>query len=311
MLSRRNIRFKIMKVLYAMNRDKAITKGKAERIYKQKVEFSYDLYLLNLLQLVKIAEYSNKDAAIRSAKILPSAEDKRFIPKLFDNPCTASIFENEGLQYILKDRKLRNRLDADLTRNLYLSFSKTPEYKTYINTDESTIKDHTNILLALYRHCAKDEHYNEYFEDMHIQWMDDCSLVVGAMKKTLKTLPVSGKFYSDYEPDDLTTEDYGEELLHRVIFHDEELLEHIKPTLKNWEADRVAIIDMILIKMALCEFLYFETIPPKVTINEYVEVSKVYSTPKSKDFVNGVLDKLSKQLKKDGHLNKAGRGLID
>ncbi len=311
MLSRRNIRFKVMKVLYAMNRDKAITKRMAKRIYKQSIDYSYDLYLLNVLQLVEIAEYSKKDAAIRSAKLLPSEEDKRFTPKLFDNPCILSIVENQGFQRALKERQLSEYINDDMTRNFYQAFAKMDAYKAYINNENTSKKDHANILLELYRYCSKDEDYNEFFEDVHNQWIDDSSLVVGAMKKTLKSFPLGEFFYKEYVPDDLTTEEYGEELLKLTIEEDEELLEYIKPTLKNWEAERVAIIDMILIKMALCEFLHFETIPPKVTINEYVEVSKLYSTPKSKDFVNGVLDKLSKQLKKDGKIVKKGRGLID
>lgn len=311
MLSRRNIRFKVMKVLYSMNRDKAITKRMAKNNYKRNIDFSYDLYLLNVLQLVKIAEYSQKDAAIRSAKLLPSEEDKRFVPKLYDNPCIMSIVENQGFQRAVKERQLSDSLDEDMTRNFYQTFAKMDAYKAYLMQEDSTKKDHANILLELYRYCSKDEDYNEFFEDIHNQWIDDSSLVVGAMKKTLKSFPLREFFYSDYVPDDLTTEDYGEELLVTTIEEDEELLAYIKPTLKNWEAERVAIIDMILIKMALCEFLYFETIPPKVTINEYVEVSKLYSTPKSKDFVNGVLDKLSKQLRKDGKIVKTGRGLID
>ena len=105
--------------------------------------------------------------------------------------------------------------------------------------------------------------------------------------------------------------EYGEDLLHKVIALDNELLEIIDPMLENWEAERVAVLDMILLKMAVCELMHFETIPTKVTINEYVDISKIYSTPKSKEFINGILDKLMKKLQDEGKINKQGRGLKD
>ena len=133
--------------------------------------------------------------------------------------------------------------------------------------------------------------------------------MVGAVKKTLKALPAETYFYEDYRPQPDTVNDFGEKLLRAVIEDDEELLETIEPTLRNWDADRLATIDMILLKMAVCELLSFPSIPTKVTLNEFVEVSKLYSTEKSKDFINGILDRLMKQLEKEGKIQKQGRGL--
>ena len=127
----------------------------------------------------------------------------------------------------------------------------------------------------------------------------------------MKALPVEDDFCSHYLPDDETVKGFGEELLRKVFHEDRELLEIIEPTLKNWDADRVATIDMILLKMALCELMIFPTIPTKVTLNEFVEISKRYSTEKSKDFINGILDRLMKQLNKDGKIKKEGRGLME
>jgi N utilization substance protein B len=148
-------------------------------------------------------------------------------------------------------------------------------------------------------------------EDKFENWIHDKSLVVGAIKKTIKALPATPNFYEDHLPDDETVKEFGEELLHKVLFFDEELLELVKPALKNWDLNRVAVIDLILIKMALCEMLYFPTIPVKVTINEFIDISKIYSTPKSKDFINGILDRLMKKLTEEGKIVKEGRGLID
>ena len=131
------------------------------------------------------------------------------------------------------------------------------------------------------------------------------------MKKTIKALPSPTDFYENYRPPKETTEEFGEMLLQGFIETDEELLQLIEPTLKNWDADRVALIDMILLKMALTELMNFPTIPSKVTLNEFVEISKLYSTEKSKDFINGILDRLMKKLNKEGKIKKEGRGLLE
>ncbi len=127
----------------------------------------------------------------------------------------------------------------------------------------------------------------------------------------MKALPTETDFFEEYRPNAETVEEFGVVLLDNVSNRDKELLELIEPTLKNWDADRVAIIDMILLKMALCELMNFPTIPTKVTLNEFVEISKLYSTDKSKDFINGILDRLMKKLAKDGKIEKEGRGLIE
>ena len=204
-----------------------------------------------------------------------------------------------------------DKIDEDLVRRLYTEFAKGEVYKKYLsNTDEST-EDQIDILLALFKVCTSDESFNEALEDLHATSIDDKSLVIGSIKKTLKALPVSPHFCLTYEPDDEAVVEFGEELLRKVFQEDGELLEIIEPTLKNWDADRVATIDMILLKMALCELMIFPTIPTKVTLNEFLEISKRYSTEKSKDFINGILDRLMKQLHKDGKIKKEGRGLVE
>jgi N utilization substance protein B len=146
-------------------------------------------------------------------------------------------------------------------------------------------------------------------EDLFPLWQDDKSLVVGAMKKTIKALPLDADFLEAFRPATETVTEFGEQLLDKVIQADAELLGLIEPSLQNWDADRVAVLDMIMLKMALSEFLYFSSIPTKVTLNEFVDISKLYSTDKSKEFVNGILDRLLRQLTDDKMINKSGRGL--
>ncbi len=167
------------------------------------------------------------------------------------------------------------------------------------------------VLLELFRFLRKDEYFNEVVEDHFANWNDDQSLVIGAMKKVIKALPVEGNFLDEHYPDKETAEEFGKTLLQKVCENEDDIRNMVDPTLKNWDPERVAVIDMILLIMAVSEFLFFPTIPTKVTLNEYVEVSKLYSTPKSKDFINGVLDRLMKTLKAEGKIQKEGRGLID
>ena len=148
--------------------------------------------------------------------------------------------------------------------------------------------------------------------DQYPFWQEDKSLVIGALKKIFKQLPTTDeKFFEEYLPDNDTVIDFGKRLIELTMDQAGELEQLIEPTLKNWDMERLAVLDVILIKMALVEFLYFPTIPTKVTLDEYVDISKEYSTPKSKDFVNGILDRLMKSLSEEGKIKKEGRGLLE
>ncbi|HQU58542.1 MAG TPA: transcription antitermination factor NusB [Saprospiraceae bacterium] len=309
MLSRRNVRIKVMQMLYSMSRDSKLGLNDIVNRYRSNVQKSFELYLFTLLSLLRIAGYSKNDAAQKGAKLLPSEEDKQFTAKLVDNSLVLSLLNNQGLQQEFKKYKLASKFDHDNVRLFYTDFAKTDEYKEYIKDENSSEEGHRDILLGLFKHLINSESYDEFLEDNYSNWIDDKSLIVGAIKKTIKALPAEESFYEEYRPAAEAIEDFGEKLLRKVCETDEELLGLIEPTLRNWDADRVAVLDMILIKMALCELMDFPSIPTKVTLNEFVEISKLYSTDKSKDFINGILDRLMKQLHKDGKIQKTGRGL--
>lgn len=311
MLSRRNVRIKVMQMLYSMNRDTKLDSNTILTRYRRIIHKSYELYLFSLYAFMEVAVYSKKDAAKKMSKLLPSEEDKQFTAKLGENELVQSLFQNDALKRLFRSSKMEEQLDKDIIRRIYGAFSETDDYKAYIRQAVSEPEDHRHILLALFKYCAGSESYEDLMEDNYPLWQDDKSLVVGAIKKTIKALPANAETFEDYQPNVETTVDFGETLLVNVCNKDEKLLELIEPTLKNWDVDRVAVIDMILLKMALCELTEFSSIPTKVTLNEFVEISKMYSTEKSKDFINGILDRLLKKLNKDGKINKKGRGLIE
>ena len=311
MLSRRSVRIKVMQLLYMLNRDEQLAFPDMVKEYNDGIWKTYELYVLHLYLLLKVAQYAEKDAANRAAKHLPTDEDKAFTPRLYTNPYTQSLANHKQFLNVVAKYKANEGLDDDHIRAMYLAFADTSEYKAYLALPEPANEDHTKILLELYRFLTNHDLFVEISEDRYNNWPDDESLVTGAIKKTLKAMPASGEFYKEFEPADETVREFGEQLLRKTCQEDRALFEQIEPTLKNWDADRVAVLDMIMLKMALCELLHFPTIPTKVTLNEFVEISKVYSTEKSKDFINGILDRLMKRLLKEEKIVKEGRGLIE
>lgn len=300
-----------MQTLYALNRDEGLALAAAMTQYRQSVNRSFELYLFNLWQLLLTARYAHEDLARRRAKLLPSEEDKRFNARLCDNALTRSLLDNVELLKYVGAYHVEDKVDEDITRSLYSEFATTEDYLSYVAIENTDAGDHMHALLNLYKSCVGNELFNDRIEDYFPTWTDDKSLVVGSIKKTLKALPAPEDFLMEYIPPPDTTKEFGETLLANVFKQDDELLAMIEPTLKNWDVDRVAIIDMILLKMALVELMSFPTIPTKVTLNEFVEISKMYSTDKSKDFINGVLDRLMKKLLQEGKITKEGRGLIE
>lgn len=311
MLSRRGVRIKVMQVLFSLNRDEAFTFKEAKKRYWSSVEEAFSLYLFNLYGLIEIARQAVSDGKKRKSKHLPSDEDKTFSAKLFENDLIQSLETNKKLQQEFDQLNFTDKINTDYIKKIYNEFSANQAYKEYL-AKASTNEDHLEILLELYRVCRKHEFYVEQMDDNFTNWLDDKSVVIGTIKKTLKDLPNGeATHFKTYYPDDETCKTFGYDLLESTHKQDEELLTVIKPALQNWDHERLAVIDMILLKMALVEFLHCETIPTKVTLNEYVEVSKMYSTPKSKDFINGILDKLLKDLEEAGKIKKQGRGLLN
>jgi N utilization substance protein B len=293
-----------------IGRDPELGTDDALEFYRQALDRSQELYLLNLLTLLKTTEFALEDTERKQSKYLPSEEDKRFTAKIFTNKATQALFKEPDLQLTFKKKGIDKLVQEDTARKFYKSFAKTREYKDYVLHAKSTDRDR-DILLDLYKHLLKEEVFEETMDDHFPTWEDDKSLIVGAMKKTIKALPESPELFRTFRPDYEAGVEFGENLLVQVIDQDEEFEKIIEPSLENWEMDRVANIDMILLKMAICEFLSFPSIPTKVTLNEYVELSKIYSTDKSKDFINGILDKLLKDLGEKGAIKKSGRGLED
>lgn len=300
-----------MQTLYALSRDKDAATSLAQKDYTTLVEQSYKLYLFHLYLVRKIIIQSENDEIQRKVKYLPTVEDKKFTAILANNKISDSLLNNAELDREFEKREVMQLAgDEDILKKCYLNFSRQESYVAYFSKSEWTNSDHMDIMLSLYKFLIKDELFREITEDRFSNFVDDESLIAGALKKTIKSFPDHGPFFREYLPDSDTVEEFGLELLDKSIRLKEDLEAIIQSRLINWEMDRVAVIDMILLQMAAVELLHFPSIPIKVTLNEYIDLSKMYSTDKSKDFVNGLLDKLITDLTAEGKINKQGRGLI-
>ena len=314
MLSRRNIRIKVMQILYAATAEDNIKTKDLVKNYHTKINDAFELLLFNIFLLTKVAEEAVKDEKNRKSKHLPSSFDKAFVPKLYENDLLQSFINDPYIQKIAKNAEFEEKAGDDLAPIIYKKFSLAykDSYKEYILNPSSSKEEHRDMLLALYKYCIREsEIFIETMWAHYPSWIDDDSLIIGASKKIIKAMPLAEGFYKDYLPDDDAVNVFGAGLTEFIANNDARLLQTIGPELQNWESDRLASVDMILLKMGTAEFLDCSTIPAKVTINEYVEIAKAYSTDKSKEFINGLLDKVYKVLSKNEQIKKEGRGLIN
>ena len=299
-----------MQALYIKEVTKDIENKAIIDFYRKVVDDAYDILKLQLFLLAKIAESSKEDEERRKTKLLPSDFDRLFTAKLFNNPVTQSLYNKAELKSFWKKHEIDNKLPEDFAKKLYRTFSPTDSYNEYISS-ESQIEQHRTVLLEIYKSLVKNELFYDTMEDLYFNWLDDESIIIGTIKKILKSLPEDFDFQGEYGINTEAVDDFGEKLLAYILSNDKMLDDKISPLLVNWDMERIADIDKIFIKMSMSEMIIFPTIPTKVSINEYLELAKSYSADKSKEFVNGILDRLLHQMESDGTIVKKGRGLVD
>lgn len=311
MLSRRSVRIKAMQLLYSKDRDESVSNRDLVKKYDFSINQSYELFLYCLYLMMQITSSAESDLLKRKSKHLPGDYDKIFSDKLYSNPLIQDIVENKELNKKFESLNFESKYNKEYATKIYEAFAKTDDYRDYI-ASASDNKQTLDLLLDLFRFCRQDELFNEMLEDSYYNWSDDKSLVIGAVKKYLKALPSDNtKIFAEFLPEDETVQEFGKSLLKNTLDQSDDIMKIIIPILENWDLERLAIVDTILLKLAVSEMLNFPTIPPKVSLNEYVELGKQYSTAKSKEFINGVLDKIMKNLQSENKMNKEGRGLIE
>ncbi|MEO0504842.1 MAG: transcription antitermination factor NusB [Bacteroidota bacterium] len=314
MLTRRHIRVKVMQCIYALVQSKDDSLEKQEKFLKVSIENMYVLYLL-MLSLLKelhaMAKYRTEQA---SKKYLATEEDSFPNPKKFvENQLLLQIAENPLLEQEWSKRKLNNwDLNSDYIKILYKEILLSDTYQAYMAKKDSSYTEDRELVLSLFKNViAPNDKIYEYLEDDKLTWVDDFPIVNTYIVKRLKNASqeVKPKYFVPRLLKDEADMLFANTLLTKTLLNDAEWEKEIEAKTPNWDNDRIAEIDSIILKMAICELLNFSSIPEKVTLNEYLEIAKEYSTPKSSIFINGVLDKLAKEYKSNGKLQKIGRGL--
>ena len=293
---------KVMQTLYTMSTlEQTIKPGEPVKSLQKQFESSKELYIYLTYFFLEVAAYAESDSMARRSKHLPTAEDLNVNIKIAGNQVLWKIREDAGYQIELGRFHPEKRADRDLVRRIYLKLVDSPEYKRYIAAEEREPKEEREILEFIFNELMMgNEDVVSHFEEQFINWDDDADMVIQLVRGMLQK-PGQADFKEVIAPDKW---EFAKSLLTTVQEKEEHLQSFIFPRLKNWDAERIAALDMIIMKMGVAEFLYFETIPPKVTINEYIDIAKEYSTQQSGQFVNGILDNIHKELVQKGELHK-------
>ena len=304
-----------MQCIYALTQSEDDSLEKQQKFLNVSIANVYTLYLLMLGLLVELHQLAKKHVDHSQKKYL-SDSDTNFpdAEKLVKNALLRQLVENEALKSEISKRKLNNwYLNEEYIKILHKEMLESEIYGNYMRSPNSDFESDKNFVIDLYREIiAPNEKIYEYFEDDKLTWVDDIPIVNTFLVKRLKKAkPDTGeRFFLPRLLKDEQDMTFAKDLLVKTLLNNAEWEKEIEAKTPNWDKDRIAEIDHILLKMAICEFVHFSSIPEKVTINEYLEIAKEYSTPKSSIFINGILDKLVKEYKDSGKMQKMGRGLL-
>lgn len=312
MINRRHIRLKVMQSVYAMHQSNTTDLVKEEKFLKYSIQKMYDLYVLNLQLLVEVQKLASKKIELSKKKILATKEDLNPNIKFIENRLLNQIKDSVSLEGYVELNRLNNwDIEEEYVKIVWENLKSNKIYEDYMSSSEDSYHEDKNFVVSFFKEIvAPEEKLAEYFEDTMISWVDDIPFVntwiVKTLNKQKKDNPfVLGQLYKDDDDKRFVSDLFTKVMLNQHKYEDD-----IKEKTPNWEADRIADIDMILIKMAITEFLHFPSIPSRVTINEYIELAKDYSTNKSGYFINGVLDKIAKDYTENNKMVKIGRGLL-
>ncbi|MBD1259207.1 transcription antitermination factor NusB [Maribacter polysiphoniae] len=315
MLTRRHIRVKVMQCIYALTQSKDDSLEKQEKFLKVSIENMYSLYLLMLSLLIEVRQLAEEKIKLSSKKYM--ATDADAFPdnqKFANNKLLLQLAHNERLKEALEKRKLKNwYLNEEYVKLIYKEIIGSKAYLDYMQIPSRTYKEDKELIAGLFKVIiAPNEKIYDYLEDDKLTWVDDIPIVNTFILKQFKKVK-EDQNESFFLPKLLKDDEdmvFAKRLLTKTLLNNAKWEKEIEGKTPNWDKDRIADIDSILLKMAICELLNFPSIPEKVTINEFLEIAKEYSTPKSSIFINGILDKLVKEYKAEGKLNKVGRGLL-
>lgn len=303
-----------MQTLYAFKGSESDDLGKDQKFLLFSIDNMYNLYLLLISLLIEVQKRAENDLQKKQKKHLATKEDKDPNRKFVNNQLLKLLKENLKLKDQLEALNINNwELDSEYVDVIFKVITASDLYKEYMKTRVSDFKEDKDFIVDIFKEViAPNDKLYDYLEDKNLTWLDDLPTVNTTILKLLRKVKIASpevyftpKLYKDNED-----KQFAIDLFRKTLLNKTAITKEIEEKTKNWDADRIARVDYVLLQMAICEVKNFPSIPVKVTINEYLEISKEYSTPKSSVFINGILDKLVKEYESAGELKKVGRGLM-
>lgn len=314
MLNRRHIRVKVMQSIYAMHQSGSDNLEKEEKFLLYSIDNITDLYVTMLTSLLEIAKKETLFIEKSSQKHITTQQERNPNKKFINNSILRLLSDNNSLNVAIENIKTNHwELNQDYIQILLVSIKKSALYAKYMSNSQNNFEEDKQFIIEIFTDLiVPNEKLYEFLEDNKLTWIDDIPVVNTQIVKQLMEINSINDF--DFKvPNlykDLEDKEFGTNLFRKTVLNELEFAKEYVDKTPNWDTDRIAEIDTIVLKMAICEFVKFPSIPVKVTINEYLEIAKEYSTPKSSIFINGILDSLAKEFGVTNKLNKIGRGLM-
>lgn len=319
MLGRRQYRIKVLQSLYAYSQGGESRLEIAEKNLLKSIDKFTELYYLFFSFLFEVVHFYAYRMEESKTKFFPTAEELNPSHKLLENQVLIQLQQNRDLTDNISKWKFSWTEEQDMVRKVYQKLKTSKDLTEYLNSGKNSYREDQEFLEKVFRKfIAKSADLQSHCEERNIFWYDDYDIAAVFVLKTLKLLTESftesdiliNLLAKDRDDDPNDDQTFISDLFRKTIIHSEELDQLIEPRTRNWELERIALTDIILIKMALVELMHFPQIPIKVTLNEYIEISKQFSSYKSKLFINGILDKLVTDLTAEKIIRKTGRGLM-
>ena len=314
MISRRLVRIKAMQTYYAFLQDSGDVS--AERIWQElkfNIEKSHELYIYLHCLLLAVCDFAEDRIELNRKKHLPSSEDLNPNTKFINNRILTAFRNNTIINKQYSNNNFNWSDYSEFIKSIWMQITVSDYYNNYILSENNSLKEDIKIIdKIISKTLTNNVELDDILEEKSIYWNDDIEYVISMISKTIKSFTFNAGPNQPLMPlfKDIDDKNFAKELLRKSVINHEELRGMIKEHSRNWDLERIAFMDILIMQLAISEFLYFPSIPTKVSLNEYIEISKYYSTDKSRNFINGILDKTLKDLKTKGLIQKAGRGLV-
>ncbi|MFK7031960.1 transcription antitermination factor NusB [Flavobacterium oreochromis] len=302
-----------MQTIYAMHQNHSDNIEKEEKFLFNSIDNMQDLYLVTVSLLLEIRKKEEEFLDLSSKKYLATREEKNPNLKFVNNKVLRLLEESNSLSIALTDRKINDwHIHEEYVKIFTNEIKQSDFYKKYMINRTNDFQEDKDFIINLFTEIlAPNTKLYEYLEDHKLTWIDDIPLINTFIAKQLRAIKNEDDlFFVPKLFNDIEDREFVSQLFRKTTLNEAALAKEFAEKTPNWEVERIAEIDTIILKMAICELLKFPSIPVKVTINEYLEIAKEYSTPKSSIFINGILDNLVKEFNTNGKLKKTGRGLM-